>query len=580
MSSSMTPAELREWLINWVNNNIASVADLGGADPDRPLEELGLSSRDAISLVGDLEELLDQNISPTLAWQVPTINMIAAELSARTKPPQPTSTRRSAATTADLAAADLPAADHPAAGHHRAADEDDDLIAVIGVGCRLPGGVDSPDSYWDLLMRRPGTPISEVPAGRWDRSSSRPRPTTPAGQDDPLGRLPRRRGRLRRRVLRDLPARGRGGMDPQQRLLLEVAWEALEDAGSRRTACAGSGHRRVRRHQRQRLLRTSPPATSPPSTPGPRPARRCQHRGQPASRTCSTCAGRAWPSTRPARPRWSRVHIACTSLRTARERRRAGRRREPDPGPHHHGQLRPRRRAGRRRPLQDASTPTPTAIVRGEGAGAVVLKRLADATRDGDRVLAVIRGTAVNQDGRSNGLTAPNAAGPGGAAARRLRDAPASDPADVGYVEAHGTGTPLGDPIEAAALGAVLGRGRDPPAPAAHRLGQDQHRPPGGGGRHRRARSRWSSACPRGEDPGQPALPSSPTRTSASTRSGCRSPRRPPTGRATRARRWPESPASASAEPTPTPSSRSTPSRLPTSPRQQDHRRPKAGRTR
>ena len=94
----------------------------------------------------------------------------------------------------------------------------------------------------------------------------------------------------------------------------------------------------------------------------------------------------------------------------------------------------------------------------------MVLKRLSDAVRDGDRVLAVVRGSAVNQDGRSNGLLAPNPA----AQMAVLRAAYANagvPPQEVDYVEAHGTGTPLGDPIEARALGTVLGRGRAEDAP-------------------------------------------------------------------------------------------------------------------
>ena len=103
-------------------------------------------------------------------------------------------------------------------------------------------------------------------------------------------------------------------------------------------------------------------------------------------------------------------------------------------------------------------------FVRGEGCGVVVLKRLTDALRDGDRVLAVVRGSAVNQDGRSNGLMAPNPA----AQMAVLRAAYANAgvaPHEVDYVEAHGTGTLLGDPIEARALGTVLGRGRPEQSP-------------------------------------------------------------------------------------------------------------------
>ena len=99
-------------------------------------------------------------------------------------------------------------------------------------------------------------------------------------------------------------------------------------------------------------------------------------------------------------------------------------------------------------------------IVRSDGAGVVVLKRLEDARRDGDDVLAVIKGSAVNSDGRSNGLTAPNPDAQVDVLHSAYADA-RIDPRSVDYVEAHGTGTILGDPIEATALGTVLGRQRD-----------------------------------------------------------------------------------------------------------------------
>ena len=96
--------------------------------------------------------------------------------------------------------------------------------------------------------------------------------------------------------------------------------------------------------------------------------------------------------------------------------------------------------------------------MRGEGAGVVVLKRLADALRDGDRVLAVVRGSAVNQDGHSNGLTAPNVLAQRAVITEALR-AGAVAPETVNYIEAHGTGTVLGDPIEFEALTSTYGRG-------------------------------------------------------------------------------------------------------------------------
>ena len=103
-------------------------------------------------------------------------------------------------------------------------------------------------------------------------------------------------------------------------------------------------------------------------------------------------------------------------------------------------------------------------FVRGEGCGVVVLKRLDDAQADGDRILAVIRGTAVNQDGPSSGLTAPNGPSQESVIRDALNDAGVAAE-DVSYIEAHGTGTSLGDPIEVQALGAVFGSNRDPDSP-------------------------------------------------------------------------------------------------------------------
>src|SRR5690606_25784409 len=104
-------------------------------------------------------------------------------------------------------------------------------------------------------------------------------------------------------------------------------------------------------------------------------------------------------------------------------------------------------------------------MVRSEGAGLVVLKRLVDAERDGDHIYAVVKGSAINNDGRSNGLLAPNPDAQADVLRRAYRDAGIA-PSTVDYIEAHGTGTPIGDPIEAEALGRVVGRGRDADKPA------------------------------------------------------------------------------------------------------------------
>src|SRR5581483_9960994 len=169
-------------------------------------------------------------------------------------------------------------------------------------------------------------------------------------------------------------------------------------------------------------------------------------RSRTGSPTCWTSTAPASPRTRPARPRWSPSTWRAPRCARARPpwRSPAGSTSSPRPA------------------SPWSSTPfdaTANGYVRGEGAGVVVLKRLADARRDGDRVLATIRGSAVSHDGRTNGIMAPNGEAQAHVARLALRQAGIAA-TSVGYVEAHGTGTRLGDPIEAAALSSVYGAHR------------------------------------------------------------------------------------------------------------------------
>lgn len=250
-------------------------------------------------------------------------------------------------------------------------------------------------------------------------------------------------------------------MDPQQRLLLEVAWEALEHAGI-------------------------PPGTLRRSATGVFAGACLSEYGAMASADLSQVDG--WSNSGGAMSIIANrlsyfldlrgpsvavdtacssslvaIHLACQSLRTqdCHLAIAAGVNLLLSPavfrGFDQVGALSP---TGQCR----AFDATADGFVRGEGAGVVVLKRLTDAQRDGDRVLAVICGSAVNQDGRSNGLMAPNPAAQM-AVLRAAYTNAGMQPSEVDYVEAHGTGTLLGDPIEARALGTVLGRGRPEDSP-------------------------------------------------------------------------------------------------------------------
>ncbi|PJE10935.1 type I polyketide synthase [Mycobacterium sp.] len=428
-------ADLRHWLVDYLVTNIGCRPD--EVDPDLSLADLGVSSRDAVVLSGELTELLGRTVSPIDFWEHPTINDLAAYLTA--PEPEP---------------------DAGAALHRPGRNSLDEPIAVIGIGCRFPGGISGPDALWDFLCERRSS-IGKVPDERWelfDDGSAEARAV--------LARTTRWGSFLPDIESFDaeffeISPSEADKMDPQQRLLLEVAWEALEHAGI-------------------------PPSSLRRSQTGVFAGSCLSEYGAIASTDLAQIDG--WSNTGGAMSIIANrlsyfldlrgpsvavdtacssslvaIHLACQSLRTQDSQLAiaAGVNLLLSPavfrGFDQVGALSP---TGHCRAFDAAAD----GFVRGEGAGVVVLKRLTDAQRDGDRVLAVICGSAVNQDGRSNGLMAPNPA----AQMAVLRAAYANagmQPTEVDYVEAHGTGTLLGDPIEARALGTVLGRGRPVEAP-------------------------------------------------------------------------------------------------------------------
>ena len=331
-------------------------------------------------------------------------------------------------------------------------------IAVVGIGCRFPGGIAGPADYWSLLNdARSG--ISIVPASRWDHApffdTTSDRPGTTYAQhagflDQPVDEFDAQ--------FFGISPREAAAMDPQQRLLLEVAWEALEHAGIAPDRLAGSAtgvfvgvtaSDYAQLQLRGGTLSDIDAHYASGIAHSIAAGRLSYLLGlQGPSLSIDTACSSSLVS----------VHLACQSLRSgecnaalaagvnliltpesfiafARTHMLA-----PD---------------GRCKPF-DASA---DGFVRGEGCGVVVLKRVSDAIANDDRILAVIRGSAVNQDGASASLTAPS--GPAQEAViRRALSQSALKPADVQFVEAHGTGTSLGDPIELRALGAVYGAAR------------------------------------------------------------------------------------------------------------------------
>lgn len=333
-------------------------------------------------------------------------------------------------------------------------------IAVVGASCRLPGGISTLDELWAALTGKCDL-VGEVPVGRFnvDRFYD-PDPDRPGKTCSIAG------GFLSDLELFDagyfaISPREAAAMDPKQRILLELAVEAVDDAGIDRTVLAGSdtavfvGQSEMGYGLGQTLEPARIGAHAMPGGALSIAANRISYafdlRG-PSMAVDTACSSALVA-----------VHQACEALRTGGSALAiaAGASVLVNPldfvGFAKAGMLSPTFRCR-------AFSAGADGYVRAEGAGLVVLKRLDDALAAGDRVHAVLTATGVNTDGRTNGLLVPSAE----AQAALLRDTYAragAGPDDVVYVEAHGTGTPVGDPIECAALGEVLGRHRAQPLP-------------------------------------------------------------------------------------------------------------------
>ncbi len=337
----------------------------------------------------------------------------------------------------------------------------DEPVAIVGMGCRLPGGCDTPEAYWHML-RNGVDATAEFPAERADAQAVYdPDPEAPGKAYTIRGGFLDRVDRFEPEVFGISP-REALGMDPQQRILLEVCWEALERAGyapdrlqnSRTGVYIGvstTDYVRLRQQIGDIADVDAYQLLGEPSFTAGRISYLFGLRG-PSKVIDTSCSSSLVA-----------VHEGCQALRL----------RECDMAlcggvnlllaPYgfvltsKFGAL----SADGRCKTFDAGA---DGYARGEGAGVVLLKRLRDAQADGDPIVAVVRGSAVNHDGRSSGLTVPNPAAQQDVIQAALAQARVH-PRDVDYVEAHGTGTALGDPIELRALETVLGSRRAPGQP-------------------------------------------------------------------------------------------------------------------
>ena len=426
-------ATIQAWLVSRLSELLEIEAN--EIDVGEPFASYGLGSTELVSLSGELADWLGRDLPAELAYEFPTIEALARGLADSSSPSQsPTEASRVREANAEA-------------------------IAIIGIGCRFPGAQDA-RAFWNLL-RNGVDAIREVPADRFNlHDFYDPDPAAP-------GKIVTRWGGFIEHVDQfdahffGISPREAARMDPQQRLLLELAWEALEDAGQVREHLAdtptgvfiGISNNDYGRIQFNDLDRIDAYAGTGNalSIAANRISYVFDFRG-PSIALDTACSSSLVA-----------VHQACNSLRSGESTLALAGGVNLILSPAitinftKAGAMAPDGRC-------KAFDARANGYVRSEGAGVVVLKPLSRALADRDPIYAVIRGSAMNQDGRSNGLMAPNPQAQEAVLREAYRRA-AISPGDVQYVEAHGTGTLLGDPIEAKALGAVLALDRPPDRP-------------------------------------------------------------------------------------------------------------------
>ncbi|MFN8042933.1 MAG: polyketide synthase Pks13 [Mycobacterium sp.] len=439
--TDMSVPEMREWLRNWIANATGQSPD--GINESAPMVELGLSSRDAVAMASDIEDLTGVALTATVAFRHPTIEALA-QVIVEGEPEEEVTDLN-----ADQWVRHIPVPD----GEYD--------IAIVGLATRFPGDMNTPDEMWTALLEGRDA-ITDLPEGRWEEFLSEPRIA------ERVAKAHTRGGYLSDIKGFDaeffaLSKMEADNIDPQQRMALELTWEALEQARIPASSLRGEpvGVFVGSSNNDYSMLAVADPTTAHPyaitGTASSIIANRVSYfydfRGPSMAidTACSSSLVAIHEGVKALRARESDVVLAGGVNAMITPMVTIG---FDEVG----GVLAP---DGRIKSFSSDAD----GYARSEGGGMVVLKRVADARRDGDEILAVIAGSAVNHDGRSNGMLAPNPDAQAEVLRKAYQDA-GIDPRTVDYIEAHGTGTILGDPIEADALGRVVGKGRPAEQPA------------------------------------------------------------------------------------------------------------------
>jgi myxalamid-type polyketide synthase MxaB len=427
--------KLEQYLVQLVSAAIGLPANK--IDIVRPFNDYGLDSKSLVGMSGDVSDLLGRNLEPRLFYDYPSIeqllNFLVPDKKVEAKAQQTTFFQDTIK---------------------------NEPIAIVGMACRYPGNVSTPEQFWDLLMSEKEG-LEEIPAARWKVSDYyHPDPAV-------AGKMQIKRGGFVSNVSEfdagffNISPREAAAMDPQQRLLLETCWEALENACIAPSSLSGSDagvYVGISNNDYDRLRTTTQNSVDAYSATGNAfsiAANRLSYvvnLNGPSQAVDTACSSSLVA-----------IHQACQSLQAGESSLGlvggVNLILTPDLSLTF-SKARMMATDGRCKTFDDGAD----GYVRAEGCGFFVLKRLSDAEANGDPIMAVIKGSGLSQDGRSNGLTAPNGPSQELAIERALQKANLKAD-DIQYVEAHGTGTPLGDPIEIEALNNVYCASRDKSAP-------------------------------------------------------------------------------------------------------------------